>query len=66
LVDLVAGVDADPEVVDLDPESDEDADDSDEDDFALESDAAGLASLVEVVPASAGLLSEELLTAFGA
>jgi hypothetical protein len=56
----------DPEF-DLDPESVEDEDDSEEDaPFFVESDAAGLDSVAGDVPASAGLLSEELLAAFGA
>lgn len=52
---------------DLDPESVEDEDDSDEDElFVVESDAAGLDSVADDVPASAGFVSEELLAAFGA
>lgn len=56
----------DPEF-DLDPESVEDEDDSEDDAlFVVASDAAGFDSVADDVPASAGLLSEELPAAFGA
>jgi hypothetical protein len=61
-------LEVDPEAVDLDPESvegDDVEDESVEDMLLAESEAAGFESVDAAAP-SAGLLSDELLAAFGA